>query len=188
MNCLHINLAYALFFIYFCYANGVVNKNGHVIYDVLLYHAQTNCVWSLLCEGTNGGVSPNMENGSRMSFNDQHLHRICDKVTSFYLRAHTIIFEHWLLFECCFVFVVSFIGFIEGKGTFKSCQVYLLMSDDVEIRNVKHCHLPPLHDDTELASMTTLFQVGEMMQCDLRSSLHQAHSQVLQHMPSLRGH
>ena len=71
-----------------------------------------------------------------------------------------MIFEHWLLFECCFVFVVSFIGFIEGKGTFKSCQVHLLMSDDAEIPNVKRCHLPPLYDNTELASRMTLFQVG----------------------------
>ena len=68
-----------------------------------------------------------------------------------------MIFEHWLLFECCFVFVVSF---IEGKGTFKSCQVHLLMSDDAEIPNFKRCHLPPLHDDAELASRETLFQVG----------------------------
>ena len=102
-NCLHIDLAYALYSIYLCYANGVVNKNGHVIHDVLLDHAQTNFAWSMSCEGANGGVSPSMENGLRMSFNEQLLHRICDKVTSFYLRAHTMIFEHWLLFECCFV-------------------------------------------------------------------------------------
>ena len=71
-----------------------------------------------------------------------------------------MIFEHWLLFECCFVFVVSFIGFIQGKGTFKNGQVHLLMSDDAEIPNFKCYHLPPLHDDAELASRTTLFQVG----------------------------
>ena len=162
-NFLHIDLAYALFLIYLCYANGVVNKNGHIIYDVLLDHAQTNFAWSLLCEGTSEGVSPSMENGLRMSFNEQPLHRICDKVTSFYLRTHAMIFEHWLLFECCFAFVVSYIGFLEGEGTFKSCQVHLLMSDDAEIPNFKRCHLPPLHDDAELTSRTTLFQVGEMM-------------------------
>ena len=155
---LHIDLAYALYLIYLCYANGVVNKNGHVIHDVLLYHAQTKFAWSLLCEGTSEGVSPSMENGLRMSFNEQLLHRICDKVTSFYLRTHAMIFEHWLLFECCFAFVVSFIGFLEGEGTFKSCQVHLLMSDDAGIRNFKRCHLPPLHDDTGLASRMTLFQ------------------------------
>ena len=71
-----------------------------------------------------------------------------------------MIFEHWLLFECCFVYVVSFIGFLQGEGTFKSCQVHLPMSDDAEKTNFKRCHLPPLHDDTELASRTTLFQVG----------------------------
>ena len=70
MNCLHIDLAYALYLLYLCYANGVVNNNGHVIHDVLLYHAQTNFARSMLCEGTNGGVSPSMENGLRMSFNE----------------------------------------------------------------------------------------------------------------------
>ena len=140
-----------------------MNTNGHVIHDVLLYHAQTKFAWSLLCEGTIGGVSPSMEIGLRMSVNEQLLHRICDKVTSFYLRAHTMTFEHWLLFECCFAFVVSFIGFLEGEGTFKSCQVHLLMSDDTEIPNFKRCHLPLVHDDVELTSMMTLFQVGEMM-------------------------
>jgi hypothetical protein len=50
---LHIDLAYALFLIYLCCANCVVNKNGHVINDVLLYHAHTYFAWSLLCEGTN---------------------------------------------------------------------------------------------------------------------------------------
>ena len=71
-----------------------------------------------------------------------------------------MVFEHWLLFECCFTFVVSFIGFIQDKGKFKDGQVHLLMSDDAGIPNFKCCHLPPLHDDTELASRTTLFQVG----------------------------
>ena len=47
MNCLHIDLAYALFLIYLCYANGVVNNKGHVIYDVLLDHAQTHFAWSM---------------------------------------------------------------------------------------------------------------------------------------------
>ena len=38
---LHIDLAYALCLIYLCCANGVVNMNGHVMNDVLLYHAHT---------------------------------------------------------------------------------------------------------------------------------------------------
>jgi hypothetical protein len=54
---LHIDLAYALFLIYLCCANCVVNKNGHVINDVLLYHAHTYFAWSLLCEGTRGFLS-----------------------------------------------------------------------------------------------------------------------------------
>lgn len=52
MNCFHIDLAYALSLIYLCCANGVVNKNGHVIVDMLLCHTQTYFAWSLLCEGT----------------------------------------------------------------------------------------------------------------------------------------
>ena len=131
-NCLHIDLAYALFLIYLCCANGVVNKNGHVTIDMLLYHAQKYFAWSLLCEGTNAYVSPYMEHCLRTSFHDLLLHRLCAKVTSFYLQTHTMIFEHWLLFECCFAFVVSFIGFIEGEETFKSCQVHLPKKDDVE--------------------------------------------------------
>ena len=95
-----------------------------------------------------------------MSFNEQLLHQLGAKVNSFYLRTHAIIFEHWLLFECCFAFVVSFIGFLEGEGTFKSCQVHLLMSDDFEKTKFKCCHLPPLHDDAEIASRTTLFEAG----------------------------
>ena len=39
-NCLHIDLAYALYLLYLRYANGVVNKNGHVTLDMLLYHTQ----------------------------------------------------------------------------------------------------------------------------------------------------
>ena len=60
-----------------------------------------------------------------------------------------------LLCFCC-----ELLGFLEGEGTFKSCQVHLLMSDDAGIPNFKRCHLPPLHDDNELASRMTLFQVG----------------------------
>jgi hypothetical protein len=41
MKLLHIDLAHSLCLIYLCRANGVVNKNGHVIDDVLLFHAQT---------------------------------------------------------------------------------------------------------------------------------------------------
>ena len=71
-----------------------------------------------------------------------------------------MIFEHWLLFECCFAFVVSFIGFLEGEGMFKSCQATLLENDVVESPKFKRCHLPPLHDHDELSSRTTLFEAG----------------------------
>jgi glycine cleavage system aminomethyltransferase T len=50
---MHIDLGYALYLIYLCCANGVVNKNGHVMDDMLLYHAQKNFAWSLVSEGTN---------------------------------------------------------------------------------------------------------------------------------------
>jgi hypothetical protein len=43
-------------------------------------------------------------------------------------------FKNWLLFECCFAFVVSFVGFMEVEGTFKGRQ--------------------------ESSSRTTLFRVG----------------------------
>jgi hypothetical protein len=40
-------------FLYLCCSNGVVNMNGHVINDMLLYHAHTYFAWSLFCEGKN---------------------------------------------------------------------------------------------------------------------------------------
>ena len=48
-NCLHIDLAYALYLIYVCCANGVMNKNGHVMNDMRLYHTQKYFACSLLC-------------------------------------------------------------------------------------------------------------------------------------------
>ena len=48
-NCLHIDRAYALTFIYLCCANGVMNMSGHVIDDMILYLAHTLLVWSLMC-------------------------------------------------------------------------------------------------------------------------------------------
>jgi hypothetical protein len=56
--------------IYLCCANCVVNKNGHVINDVLLYHAHTYFAWSLLCEGTRGFLSwflPPLHNDGELS-------------------------------------------------------------------------------------------------------------------------
>jgi hypothetical protein len=48
---LDIDLAYELFLTFLCCANGVVNKNGHVIHDVLHYHTQKYFAWSFFCEG-----------------------------------------------------------------------------------------------------------------------------------------
>ena len=50
--CVNIDLAYAFRLLYLCCANCVVNKNGHVLDDMLPYHAHTYFAWSLLCEGT----------------------------------------------------------------------------------------------------------------------------------------
>ena len=49
MICLHIDLAYALYFPYLCCANGAMKKNGYVMNDVLLYHAHTWFAWSFMC-------------------------------------------------------------------------------------------------------------------------------------------
>lgn len=126
-NCLHIDLAYALFLIYLCCANGVVNKNGHVNLDMILYHAQKYFAWSLLCEGTNAYSSTSTENALTkqasdnyiwMSFNELFGHPHFAK--SFYLRNHAMNLKNWLLFECCFAFIVSIVGFMESDGTFKN--------------------------------------------------------------------
>ena len=123
-NFLHIDLAYALFFIYFYCANGGVNKNGHVTHDMRLYNAQKYFAWSLLCEGTNAYASTSMEHELTkqalksylwMSFNELLGHPHLAKVNSFYLRTHAINFKNWLLFECCFAFIVSFVGFMESE-------------------------------------------------------------------------
>jgi hypothetical protein len=40
--------------LYLCCANCVVNKNGHVLDDMVPYHAHIYFAWSLLCVGTCG--------------------------------------------------------------------------------------------------------------------------------------
>ena len=121
-NCLHIDLAYALFLLYLCCANGVVNKNEHVTIDMLLYYTQKYFAWSLLCEGTHAYSSSSMEHGLTkqafesclwMSLDELPRHRHYAKVISFYLRMYAMNFKNWLLFECCFAFIVSFVGFME---------------------------------------------------------------------------
>ena len=56
MSCLHIDLAFALPPIYLCCANGVMIKIGHVMDDVLHYHAHTLFAWSLMRVGKNGNM------------------------------------------------------------------------------------------------------------------------------------
>ena len=95
-----------------------MRKEGHVIDDVLRYHAQKYFAWSLLCEGTNGQASNSMEHElmkrALESYIGKYIHewfepqtstthdlfmranRYFAKVTSFFLGSHTIIFEHWL--------------------------------------------------------------------------------------------
>jgi hypothetical protein len=90
-------------------------------------------------------------------------HRNLAKVNPFYLTTHVIFFEHWLLFECCFAFVVSFLGFIEDEGTLKSCQSNIAKNYYKVNPKIKNVHLSPLHDEDALSSRTTLFEGGEMM-------------------------
>jgi hypothetical protein len=105
-SCLHINFAYALCVLYFCCANRIVN-------NVLLYHANIYFAWYLLCEVTNAylrlSFSKWFQPHSLITHNLWRAHWHLAKVNSFYLRSHAIVFEHWLLFEGSFTFVVSFI-------------------------------------------------------------------------------
>jgi hypothetical protein len=166
--CLHIDLAYALISKYLCCANSVVNKNGHVTHDMLLYHTQKYFAWSLSCEGTIAYSSSSMEHGLTkqafesyllMSFDKLPRHRHHAKVISFYIRNHALNFKNWLLFECCFAFIVSFIGFMESEGTLKSC-IISIKNDYMVNPKVKLITLPPLYGDTESSSRTTLSQGG----------------------------
>ena len=53
---MHIDLAFVLHAICLCCANGVINKFGHIVNDVLLYHTHTCFAWSLVRVGPNGGT------------------------------------------------------------------------------------------------------------------------------------
>jgi hypothetical protein len=156
--CLHIDLAYAFPLLYLCCANCVVNKNGHILGDVLPYHAQTSFAWSLLCEGTRGYYWC-MRSREWFQFNTSitRAHQQLYKVTSFYLRNHAINSKNWLLFECYFALLVTFVGLMEGEGTLKSCQTNLCKDNHMLNSKYKRLHLPPLHEST---SRTTLFEVG----------------------------
>src|SRR3954466_6312353 len=105
------------------------------------------------------------------------------KVTSLYLRNLAIIFMNWLRFECCFTFVVSFVGFMEGEGTLKCCQVNLPEDDYMVNLRIKKVSRPLLLGDEHVESRTTLFEGGELMYPDLRPLPHHG----LQLTPSRHG-
>ena len=114
-----------------------MNMNGHVIDDMLLYVAHTRI--------------PMTEDLARRA------HRHLAKVTSFYISAHAITFKNWLLFECCFVFLVSFVGYLKGERTLKKC--HIISIDYMVNHTTRSTHLPPCHDE-EQESRTTLFKGG----------------------------
>src|SRR3954471_13495642 len=175
---MHIDLAYASRLLYLSCANHVVNKTGHATNDMLLYHTQTYVTGSLLYEGTNAYTSTSMDYMLTRRTKESYLWlpftelSLQAKVTPFYLRTHAIIFMNWLRFECCFAFVVSFVGFKEGEGTLKCCQVNLHEDDYMVNPRIKKVSRPLLLCDEHVESRTTLFEGGEMMQPDLRSLLH----------------
>src|SRR5664279_61982 len=184
MNCLHIDLAYALYSLYLCCANGVMKKNGHVIDDMILYHAHTWFAWSLVCKyylwmRWHEWLQPHFTMKEDLAI---WQHRHLAKVTSFYLSAHAMSSKNWLLFECCFVFLVSLVGYMKAEGTLKSCHI-LSIKNMVTTTSTTH-HLPPPHGDDELASRTTLFKGGEMMQPDTSNRACLA----LHHTSSHHGH
>ena len=154
-------------------ANGDVQEKRCIMMDdVFLYHAHTFFLSYMMCVDPHVYLSTSMEHELtnralesylRMSSNGCFLphtsatqdlsmraHRHFAKVTSFYLGNHSMLPMNWLLFECCFAFLVSLIGYMKRGGTLMSCQTISL-----EI-----VRLPPLHDDDELSSRTTLFEGG----------------------------
>ena len=163
---MHIDLAYAFRLLYLSCANSVVNKNGHTTNDMLLYHARKYFAWSLLCEGTNAYTSTSMDYMLTRRTEESYLWlpfielSLQAKVTSFYLRTHAIMFMNWLRFECCFAFVVSFVGYMEGEGTLKCCQVNLPEDDYMVNPRIKKVSRPLLLCDEHVESRTTLFEGG----------------------------
>src|SRR3954465_962219 len=161
---MHIDHAYASRLLYLSCANRVVNKNGHATLDMLLYHARKYFAWSLLCEGTSAYMSTSTNHMLTRRTEESYLWLhffelyLQAKVTSFYLRTHAIMFMNWLRFECCFAFVVSFVGFIEGEGTFKCCQVNLPEGDYMVNPRIKDVLRPLLLCDEHGESRTTLFE------------------------------
>jgi hypothetical protein len=107
--CLHIDLAYAFHLLYLCYANCVVNKNGHDLNDMLPYHAHTSFAWSLLCVSTHGYYWwTRSHEWFQSTTSTTRAHQQLCKVTCFYSRTHAINSKNWLLFECFFALLVAF--------------------------------------------------------------------------------
>jgi hypothetical protein len=135
--------------------------NGHVLNDMLPYHAQTSFAWSLLCVGKRGYYWwMRSRNWFQLTTSTMRAHQQLCKVTSFYSRTHAINSKYWLLFECCFALLVTFVGLMEGEETLKSCQTNLRKNDHMANSKYKRLHLPPLHDDVESTSRTTFFEAG----------------------------
>jgi hypothetical protein len=74
-------------------------------------------------------------------------HQQLSKVTSFYSQTHAINSNNWLLFECCFALLVTFVGLMEGEGTLKSCKTDLRKYDHMAHSKYNRLHLPPLDED-----------------------------------------
>src|SRR4051812_18345029 len=163
---MHIGHAYASHLLYLSCANRVVNKNGHATNDMLLYHTQTYVAWSLLYEGTNAYTSTSMDYMLTRRPEESYLWlpfielSLQAKVTSFYLRTHAIMFMNWLCFECCFAFVVSFIGFMEGEGTLKCFQVNLPKDDYMVNPRITDFLRPLRLRDEHGESRMTIFEGG----------------------------
>ena len=100
-----------------------------------------------MCEGTKEYLS-------------RRVHWKLAKVTSFYLQNHSMQFNNWLLFECCFAFVVSFVGFMEDEVTLTSCHILDFKNDYMVNPKWKIEHLPPPHDHGAQESRTPLFEGG----------------------------
>ena len=156
---LHLDLAYALLFIYLCCANGAMNKIGHVLHDVFHFHAHTKFAWSLVYRYYNRmNWHEWLPPQNAMKDNLAHReHRNLAKVTSFYISDHAMTFKDWLLVECRVVLLMSLIGYMKAKGTMKrSHTIYITMVTTTSTST----HLPPRLVHEDIRSWTTFFQGG----------------------------
>ena len=159
MTLLHLDLAYALLFIYLCCANGAMNKIGHVSHDVFHFHAHTKFAWSLVYRSYNWKrwhewLLPQFSMKDNLA---HRAHQKLAKVTSFYISDHAMNFKDWLLFECCVVLLVSLIGYLKANGTMKRGHInYITMVTTTSTST----HLPPRLVHEDIRSWTTFFQGG----------------------------